>query len=186
MTTSADDTGPAPSEDLRALAAAHGIATSFDGWGGVRSQASAATLTAVLGALGVDASSPGAVRAALVDAADAPWRDTLPPVVVVTDAAGGTAVVHVRDGEPAAATAVLDDGTERELAMTDQWADPREVDGVLTGRAHFAVPAGLPLGYHTLRAVTGHAAPSPSPSWWSPPPACPCRRPWATAASGGG
>ena len=145
-----------PSEELRELAAAHGVATSFDGWGGVRSDASAATLTAVLGALGVDASSPGAVRAALADAADAPWRDTLPPVVVVTDAAGGTAVVHVRDGEPAAATAVLDDGTERVLSITDDWADPREVDGVLTGRAHFAVPAGLPLGYHALRAVTGH------------------------------
>ena len=147
---------PDPSEDLRALATAHGIATSFDGWGGVRSQASPATLTAVLGALGVDASSPQAVRAALVDAADAPWRAVLPPVVVVTDAAGGTAVVHVRDGEPAAATAVLADGTERGLSITDDWADPREVDGVLTGRAHFAVPAGLPLGYHVLRAVTGH------------------------------
>ncbi len=144
-----------PSERLRELARAHGVATSFDGWKGGRSEASAATLTAVLGALGVDASSPEAVAASLEEAADAPWRATLPPVVVVTDAGGGTAVVHVRDGEPASVGVVLDDGSERALEMTDAWAEPREVDGERVGRAHFAVPAGLPLGYHELRAVTG-------------------------------
>lgn len=147
-----------PTEALRDLARAHGVATSFDGWKGGRSEASAATLTAVLGALGVDASTDGAVDAALHEADDAPWRATLPPVVVVTDADGGTVVVHVPDGEPAALSVLLDGGGERDLALTDEWVDPRRVGGVLVGRAHFALPAGLPLGYHGLRAVTGAGA----------------------------
>ncbi len=179
------DTPAPPGESLRDLARAHGVATSFDGWRGGRSEASTETLTAVLGALGVDASSDDAVEAALQEAADGPWRDVLGPVVVVTDA-GGTAAVHVPDGEAAALSAVLDDGTVLELALTDDRADPREVDGVRVGRAQFAVPAGLPLGYHELRAVTGPSSDVSTSLLVVTRPASSCPLRSATPASAGG
>src|SRR4051812_49829252 len=87
------------------------------------------SVVAVLGALGVDASSPAAVRESL-RAADA--ASPTPPVVVVRRSRGAS----VRVGSTALLR--LEDGTHRTVST----------DG---GRA--VVPARLPLGWHRLRTA---------------------------------
>src|SRR4051794_6887736 len=51
--------------ELRRLAAAHGVETSYDDWQGRRIDVDPDVIVAVLGLLEVDAGSPRAVRAAL-------------------------------------------------------------------------------------------------------------------------
>src|SRR4051794_41668126 len=89
------------------------------------------SVVAVLGALGVDASSPAAVRESL-RAADA--ASPTPPVVVVRRSRGAS----VRVGSTALLR--LEDGTHRTVST----------DG---GRV--VVPAGLPLGWHRLGTPDG-------------------------------
>ncbi|MFJ5551446.1 4-alpha-glucanotransferase [Streptomyces sp. NPDC093225] len=66
---------------LARLAAAHGVATSYEPSHGVTVPVADATVVAVLAALGVDASTPQAVEAALA-AADRAAAALLPPTVV--------------------------------------------------------------------------------------------------------
>ncbi|MDH6135797.1 4-alpha-glucanotransferase [Kitasatospora sp. MAA4] len=124
----AEDAPPAPAP-LAALAHAHGVDTSYDpGAGPV--PVSAHTLVAVLGALGVDASTPQAVERALAEhRARAAAR--LLPLCLVARAGRRTAL-----DVPAEArlTIALEDGTDWQLPP---------------GRSHW-LPADLPLGRHTL------------------------------------
>ncbi|HEY0216481.1 MAG TPA: 4-alpha-glucanotransferase [Cellulomonas sp.] len=126
------------------------------------------TLVGVLGAMGVDASSPERVDVALRHAQDTPWRRVLPPVVVLRQSQQVEVPVHVTHGDPVhawlaigaaeAATAGrahghgagLPGGTV-ELEQADVFTEPRTIDGRLVGRATFVLPAGLPLGWHLLR-----------------------------------
>ncbi|MEV8150608.1 4-alpha-glucanotransferase [Arthrobacter sp. NPDC080073] len=137
---------------LHRLADAHGVGTSFHGWDGMQHDVSPTTLIQVLGALGVAAHSNEQIEAALADVEVAPWRRMLPPAVVVQEGTTAAVHVHVRDGSPARLTISLEDGTELAAAQREDWAPPRDVDGVPTGRATFEVPAGLPLGWHSLTA----------------------------------
>ncbi|HET9186599.1 MAG TPA: 4-alpha-glucanotransferase, partial [Acidothermaceae bacterium] len=68
---------------LAELAHAHGVATEFGDWRGGGAEASTDAVTAVLTAMGVDASSPDAIRQSLDDVRLASWRRMLPPSVVV-------------------------------------------------------------------------------------------------------
>src|SRR5699024_4177938 len=70
----------------------------------------------------------------------------------LTAGAPTTINVHVPDGSGVQVFIDLEDGGQRRLAQVDNWTAPREVDGQLVGRASFAVPADLPLGWHGLRA----------------------------------
>ncbi|MFD0429148.1 hypothetical protein ACFQ60_19315 [Streptomyces zhihengii] len=89
---------------LARLAALHGVATTFSPSPGVTEVVPDDTVVAVLGALGVDASTPGAVRAAL-EAADRVRADRLlPPTAVLWQEPAGPRL-------PAALTA-LPAGTE--------------------------------------------------------------------------
>ena len=112
--------------DLARLAAIHGVATAYDDQLRRPVQVDPDVVVAVLGLLGVDASSPAAVRAALSAAEEA---SGVPRVVVLRRGSG--ARVHV--GAPALLR--LEDGTHRTV----------DVDG---GEAR--LPAGLPLGWHSL------------------------------------
>ena len=67
---------------LAQLAAAHGVATSYDDWSGTSVPVAPTAVVAALAALGVDADGDEAVAHALEDAAQAPWRRLLPPTVV--------------------------------------------------------------------------------------------------------
>ncbi len=150
-------------EPLARLAGAHGVATWYGGWRGGRVEVSEQTVVTVLGALGVDASTPEAVEAALAEAEERPWRRTLPPVVVVTGDQRRSLPVHVPHGAAVTVRVVLEGGGERVLAQEDRWVEPRVVDGAEVGEATFVVPAGLPLGWHELRADVDGAGRTTAP-----------------------
>ena len=153
-----DDHGSAPDELptlLRELALRHGVALEYQGHDGLRRSVRPETLIAVLGALGVDATSPQRAEVALRDAEDEPWRAMLPPVLVVRSGREAFLPVHVTDGDPVRVHLELDPetgGGRRELEQADVYVEPRTVDGRRVGRATVGVPADLPLGWHTVRA----------------------------------
>ncbi|MCU1516475.1 MAG: 4-alpha-glucanotransferase [Pseudarthrobacter sp.] len=137
---------------LQRLADAHGVGTSFHGWDGLPHSVAPETLIKVLAALGVAAHSNDLIEAALAEAELAPWRRMLPPAVVVQHGESAQVPVHVPDGATARLYVELEAGDPVDAVQQDIWVPPRDVDGVATGRATFAVPAGLPLGWHTLHA----------------------------------
>lgn len=158
--TSPEPSAPA-SDELVALAESYGVSTDFHDYRGNHTRASVNAVVAVLDALGVSAHTPEAIAQERRAVELAPWRVTLPACVVVRQETGtdvpvhvphGTTVtVEVRHAQGAERTADLPGGTVR-LEQREIWVEPREVDGVLTGRATFHVPPGLPLGWFELAA----------------------------------
>jgi len=143
----------APDDDLRTLAQAHGVAVEFWDYLGNHRQVPADTIRAVLAALDVSADTPEQVRDALEDARLAPWRRVLPHSVVTTAGEQHQLAVHVRHGSSVRVHVELEaNGATRPASQVDNWVEPQEVDGVLTGRATFALPTDLPLGWHTVVA----------------------------------
>ncbi|MEI2733324.1 MAG: 4-alpha-glucanotransferase [Dermatophilaceae bacterium] len=145
----------APSlEALQSLAKAYGVGVDFWGFYGDLHPVSATTLTRVLAALGVDASTTAAVEDALVDREDAPWRDMLPPTVVMRRGHPTSIPVHVRHGDPVWVHIVDENGRQWPAYPGSEWHAPREIDGVTIGRATYWLPQELPLGWHRLRATS--------------------------------
>ncbi len=145
-----------PHPPLHVLAAAHGVAVEFWDWKGVHRTMSGETIRTVLHSLGVSAADDHAVAASLADLDLAPWRRTLPPVVVTRQGASPWVPVHVPDGarvhvwvEPEGG------GPGRDAWHVDHWVEPRDVDGVRVGRATVQLPPDLPLGWHRLHAEVG-------------------------------
>ncbi|MEX2291522.1 MAG: 4-alpha-glucanotransferase [Mycobacteriales bacterium] len=135
--------------DLEQLARAHGVATSYQDWVGRRVEVPATSVVAALSALGVDASGPQAVAAALADAEAAPWGRLLPPSVVLRGGAGQV-VLHVDEDADVLLEVELEDGTTRVVPV------PATVTARRGGQVRRSVPlTGLPLGWHTLRAAAG-------------------------------
>ncbi|MEG3615049.1 4-alpha-glucanotransferase [Isoptericola haloaureus] len=162
QTSAVPDDG-APTE-LRELAAAHGVLTEYHRFGGGIAHVSDATLVAVLTALGVAATTRQEVSQSLRRARDDEWRTVLPPTVVARQGDVHDLPVHVSDGASVHVWVELD-GAEpearphelrrrRDLEQRDVFVTPREVDGRTVGRATFAVPDDLPLGWHTVHALT--------------------------------
>ena len=161
----------AASEDLRELAAAYGVLTERPVTGGAAGPTSvdvpAATLVAVLEALGVPAATPQQVAHSLQRAKDDEWRAVLPPTVVVRQGDDVGIPVHVTHGTSVHVWLEVD-GAEpgarphsprprRDLDQRDDDTGPRTVDGRQVGRATFTVPRDLPLGWHSLHALAeGH------------------------------
>ncbi|CAG7845164.1 4-alpha-glucanotransferase [Pseudoclavibacter triregionum] len=141
---------------LAELAARCGVSTEFTDWKGDRREIGADTLRAVLAALDVDASTEEAVQAALLDTELDPWRRTLPASVVQRAGEPKLVSVHVPHGAQVVVDARLEDGSVRSIPQIEFWVDPREVDGILTGRATFELPGDLPKGWHTLEARVRH------------------------------
>ncbi len=81
--TVADAPVDAPDEVLRALAEAYGVTLEYRDWLGRLVEVPVTTVRAVLGALGVAASTREEAAAALTGEALAAWRRTLPATVVV-------------------------------------------------------------------------------------------------------
>ncbi|MCB5274852.1 4-alpha-glucanotransferase [Arthrobacter sp. SO5] len=139
---------------LHELAAAHGVGTSYWGWDGTQRSVPESTLRGVLAALGVPVEGPGELQRSLDETKVAPWRRTLPPVVVGREGQEHLVNVHVPHGSHATVRVIAEDGRRHEAEQRENWDPPLELDGVLTGRATFAVPDDLPLGWHTLVAET--------------------------------
>ncbi|MBO0900838.1 4-alpha-glucanotransferase [Cellulomonas sp. zg-ZUI222] len=142
-------------EDLWRLAAAYDVVPAYRGHDGNDHEASDETVIRVLGALGVDASTPERVALALDHVENMPWRRVLPPVVVLRQGSSVNVPVHVTHGDPVEVWLELDPevgGGRREVVQVDVVVEPRQVDGRLVGRATFALPDDLPLGWHEIRA----------------------------------
>ncbi len=133
-------------DSLALLAGAHGVATSYEDWSGRRVEVEQTAVVQALAALGVDASSEGAVQAALSSARDAPWERMLEPATVTR--AGGTLVV--RSAEPPSVRIELERGGG--LALTDP-PSPGEVHDGLRAWS-FDLP-DLELGWHRVHADDG-------------------------------
>ena len=116
---------------LARLAALHGVATTYEDQLKRPVQVGPDAVVGVLGALGVDATSPAAVADAV---REAEGRTGIPDVVVLRRSRGGRVTV----GGPALLR--LEDGTHRPVAS----------DG-----GQLSVPPGLPLGWHCLQTDHG-------------------------------
>jgi 4-alpha-glucanotransferase len=134
---------------LAQLAAAHGVATSYEDWSGALLPVSDSAVVAALAALDVDAADDAAVARSLAQAEQAPWRRLLPPTVVVR---GGRGTVEVMVSLDADVVLELDleDGTRRRVPLA----------GPVVGRTdelvRRAVPLeDVPLGWHSLVATRG-------------------------------
>lgn len=143
-----------PDDRVRELARAYRVGTGYWGWDGALKPVAVSTLVSVLAALGVTATTEAEVDAALAARELAPWRRLLPPSVVVREGAHRIVHVHLPHGTFVDVSLRLEDGSRRPVRQVDDFEQPREVDGVLTGRASFDLPTDLPLGWHTLRAAT--------------------------------
>ncbi|SFI51517.1 MULTISPECIES: 4-alpha-glucanotransferase [Microbacterium] len=140
-----------PSPALTALAEAHGVATQYWSFFGEQVTVPAATLRAVLRAMGVDPLTDADIDAALAAVRDEPWRGLLPPSAVVRQE-GGTIAVHVADRHDVTLSVALEDGSWRDLSIPDQQAESREIDGTTVWRVQVPLPGDLPLGWHALHA----------------------------------
>ncbi|MFF8228952.1 4-alpha-glucanotransferase [Streptomyces caelestis] len=135
-----------PSEDLSRLADLHGVAISYSPSPDRTVAASAAALTLTLAALGVDASTPGAVRAALAARERELGARLLPPTVVGWGTSPPAALaalpegsrlrIETEQGETRASAEQLPPGVHR---LTATVPDGR------TATAHLVIaPARLP------------------------------------------
>jgi 4-alpha-glucanotransferase len=134
---------------LEQLAAAHGVATSYDNWNNDPVAVEESAVIAALAAMDVDAATPDAVASALADVEDKPWRSVLPPVVVLR----GSGAVVVRTAVAPSVEVLLEDGGPVEVTAQPVAREVRD------GRTAWSVQLPeLPLGCHTLRAVAGREA----------------------------
>ncbi|MFC8313267.1 4-alpha-glucanotransferase [Gordonia sp. NPDC057258] len=140
-------------DGLTALADRYGVASSYVGWGDERHEVDPDTLVAVLRALDVPAGSPEEIENSIREIDEQPWREFVPAVTVVTEGSGPTFAVHVPHGHLVKVWVVSETGDDVAAPQLDVWVEPREVDGVLIGRATFAVPDDLPTGYHQIKAL---------------------------------
>ena len=130
---------------LAALAAVHGVATSYVDHAGRPTPVAEASVLAALAAMGVDGADPDR---ALTAAEDATWQRLLPPSVVLR--VEGSVVLHGVEGDPVVLSVELEDGTVREVAVS------AEVVARRAGRVRWqAELTGLPLGWHRLVARAG-------------------------------
>jgi 4-alpha-glucanotransferase len=140
---------------LRDLARECGVSTAYRGWDRGEHEVSEDTLRRILAARGISASDEAEVRQAMADVDELPWRRMLPPVVVTVEGDGDvTIAVHVPHGDPVDVHLETEFGERRSLDQLQVWVEPREIDGSLVGRATFEIPADLPLGWHTVVAVS--------------------------------
>lgn len=145
---------PPTLEQLQELARAYGVGTDFWGFYGTLQPVREQTLARVLHALGVDVSSAQTCRAALAGHESAPWRDLLPPTVVMREGASTSVTAHVPDGAPVRVWIIDEAGHEWATTQGEDDTPPRDVDGRRIGQARFWLPEQLPQGWHTLHAQT--------------------------------
>ncbi|MFG2751443.1 4-alpha-glucanotransferase [Streptomyces xanthophaeus] len=124
-------------DDLDRLAALHGIATAYQPAADVTVRVPQATVTAVLGLIGVPAGTPEEVRARRRAAEEEAAARLLPPVLV-----------HWAGGPPPPALAGLPPGTRIRL---EPEGAPQEASTWLTG-PDGPLPGELPLGIHRITA----------------------------------
>lgn len=149
-----------PHEALIALADHFGIARHFWDWKGRHVEIPAETITAVLKALDVDASTPERCVEELERLHNERWLRTLPATVVIEEHDGGQIDVHVPAGSSLTVEVHLEQGAIRGMQQIDNWEPDREVAGQWRGEASFRIDGDLPTGYHRVVAHTSEGTKS--------------------------
>ncbi|MDT5174118.1 MAG: 4-alpha-glucanotransferase, partial [Mycobacterium sp.] len=155
-------------------------------WSGQHVVVTESTLVAVLGALGVRASTEQDRNTALTAELRSYWARALPPTIVGRDGDQTRFWVHVTNGEPAEVWLQLEDGTERGgVVQVDNFTPPFDLDGRWVGEASFVLPTDLPLGYHRVFLRSGDYLSSTAlimtPDWLGLPETLATRRAWGLA-----
>ncbi|PFG19946.1 4-alpha-glucanotransferase [Serinibacter salmoneus] len=156
------DSAPAP--ELVALAEGYGIATQYHSFFGDLVQVPETTLRRILEAMGVATFTAEQVERERAELAARPWRELVPPSLVVRQGDSVSVPVTTREGRSPVLELVLEDGTRRPLPVpSDLPAQEQEVEGVPFRRVTLTLPGDLPLGWHTVEATetrTGESAPA--------------------------
>ncbi len=139
-------------DDLITLAEHFGIALAFQDWKGRDLEISQESITAVLGALGVDASTAASRKAALAEVGSTQWRRVLPPCTVTELGNGVSIHAHVPAGTNLEVWLELESGGSLPAQQIDNWEPDRWIDDHLRGEATFHLGNDVPLGYHRLVA----------------------------------
>lgn len=140
--------------DLTDLAREYGVALDYWNQSGEHVVVDRDVVAAVLRSLGADTTDQASVDASLRERRLDGWRRTLPPTVVVTGGRYAQVPVHVPHGTSVRVWVELEDGDVVELAQSNRWVDPCEVDGRMVGEATFVIPSDLPLGWHAVKALS--------------------------------
>jgi 4-alpha-glucanotransferase len=168
------------------LAAALGVTTEYWDWQGRHVPVDRDTIIAVLAALDIDASTPEAAAAALANHHRFPWTQLLPSCMVMREHRTASVWVHVPHGDPVTVWIELETGGARpQLGQLENWTPPRQIDDRWVGEASFEIPDDLPVGYHTLKAVSGEQQGSMpliiTPTWLGLPERMGQHRAWGLA-----
>jgi 4-alpha-glucanotransferase len=178
---------PEPSPTLGELARRHGVATEYQDWTGRHADVPETTLVAVLGALGVPATTEDQRADALAAHDREHWSRTLPPAIVGRAGTESSFWVHVTHGDPVGLWIRLEDGSVRAgLRQLENFTPPYEFDDRQVGEATFELPGDLPIGYHRLHVQAGSLeAGTPLiivPASLELPPRLGAKRTWGLAA----
>ncbi|MQA84182.1 MAG: 4-alpha-glucanotransferase [Streptosporangiales bacterium] len=157
--------------ELRRLARAYRVETGYQDFRRRQVSASADTLVAVLAALGVDASTPGSVRAELERVEAERGRRMLPPTVVIRASTLGRDLAETFEPRSNVSARSRQEG--------QFWVEAE--DGTGDELPH-GLPHDLPLGYHRIHARYGGREESAPlvvvPDRLDPPPALADGRVW--------
>jgi len=147
-------------ELLFRLAERYGIASDYHDIWGRRHETSDDTRRVILSAMGVHADTTDAVRRALGELDDAPWRRVCEPAMVVrSDAQSGVWSVRLpsqeaEDRTVSASWTLRDEQgavvQQRDVGSGLTLVETRTVDGLRHVRFDLPVPAGLPIGYYEV------------------------------------
>lgn len=171
---------------LRALADRLGVSTTYHDWVGNQVTVDAATVTAVLAAMGVRADTEEDCATSLLELDRRYWSRALPPTIVSRAGAETPFWVHVTHGDPAQLWIRLEDGTVRTgIRQAENFTPPFDLDGRMVGEATFVLPADLPLGYHRIHLRSGNVESDTTlivtPPWLGLPARMGARRAWGLA-----
>lgn len=171
---------------LAELAHRLGVATEYYDWVGHLKTVEAATVIAVLSALGFKADTEIDCAASILEHTRKHWAQNLPPVIVARTGSEAALWVHVTHGDPAEVWVLLEDGSIRtDVRQADNFTAPFDLGGRRVGEATFVLPGDLPLGYHRVHLRSGDTeCDTPlivTPAWLGMPARIGARRTWGLA-----
>jgi 4-alpha-glucanotransferase len=158
---SSEPQSPAPTNspaanDFDRLASLYGIGASYNDFKGDPQQIATTTKAAILSVMGVEASDPRAIDAAIAQQDTVHWMRMLPAVIVATQGRPTTVEVSIPLGlkaKEAKWTVTLETGATRtgSIALSKlEVLEKGALDKRKFTRARLDLPADLPLGYHAL------------------------------------
>jgi 4-alpha-glucanotransferase len=135
----------------RDLARVHGIALEFEDWWGKTVPVSPDTVVAMLAALGVEAADEQSAATAWQEIQHRQELEALPPCIVLRQDRSITVTLRHLVGETAEAWVKLENGRRVDADVRPSMT-PTESPRRWKDESHIALPARMPLGYHTLHA----------------------------------